>query len=502
MPGATRKSSGSARVLAGQPFAMRMSGLGLSARSGAAGGEGTAVSERGSGPSEGWTPRPWGAPDGGAEQPAAGHPPGGREEIGHDPDGAGAPDAPTGSGPGVDWSKPPPDAGAPAAAPPAPAAPAPGAPPPAAPPGWAGPTAPVPPTWASPPPPTGWGGPPTAPPGWGGPATAPPGWGGPLPGTPYGWGGPVPGAPRPGVVPLRPLGLGELLDGAVAVVRRYPRPTLGLSVVVASLSTVLGVLLVLLLPDNALDLSNTDAAPQISEAQLGGLAASGLGGALVTGLAGIVLSGVITVVVGRAVLGEPMTTGQAWQAVRPLLARLVGLALLTGLIVVTVIAVGVGLAALSYAVAGAGGLLLGVPAALVGLAAAVYLYNRLSLAAPALVLEKVGVLEALRRSGVLVHRSFWRVLGVLLLTAMIAGAVGVVLQVPFVIAGGGGGGGLLGGSAGAGVRGLVLAQIGSGVAQTLVSPFSSGVRALLYVDRRMRAEGLDVALAAASSRRT
>ena len=360
----------------------------------------------------------------------------------------------------------------------------------------------MPPTWASPPPPAGWGGPPTAQPGWGGPPTAPPGWGGPLPGTPYGWGGPVPGAPRPGVVPLRPLGLGELLDGAVAVVRRYPRPTLGLSVVVASLSTVLGVLLVLLLPDNALDLSNTDAAPQISEAQLGGLAASGLGGALVTGLAGIVLSGVITVVVGRAVLGEPMTTGQAWQAVRPLLARLVGLALLTGLIVVTVIAVGVGLAALSYAVAGAGGLLLGVPAALVGLAAAVYLYNRLSLAAPALVLEKVGVLEALRRSGVLVHRSFWRVLGVLLLTAMIAGAVGVVLQVPFVIAGGGGGGGLLGGSAGAGVRGLVLAQIGSGVAQTLVSPFSSGVRALLYVDRRMRAEGLDVALAAASSRRT
>jgi hypothetical protein len=39
------------------------------------------------------------------------------------------------------------------------------------------------------------------------------------------------------------------------------------------------------------------------------------------------------------------------------------------------------------------------------------------------------------------------------------------------------------------------------VASFLVNPFVSGVTALLYVDRRMRAEGLDVALRASADRR-
>ena len=56
-----------------------------------------------------------------------------------------------------------------------------------------------------------------------------------------------------------------------------------------------------------------------------------------------------------------------------------------------------------------------------------------------------------------------------------------------------------GDTAGATTTALVLTQIGGGVAQTVTSPFTSGVRALLYVDRRMRAEGLDVALAAAAT---
>ena len=41
-------------------------------------------------------------------------------------------------------------------------------------------------------------------------------------------------------------------------------------------------------------------------------------------------------------------------------------------------------------------------------------------------------------------------------------------------------------------------QVGAGLASVLVAPFSSGVMALLYVDRRMRAEGLDVALQTAT----
>jgi hypothetical protein len=134
---------------------------------------------------------------------------------------------------------------------------------------------------------------------------------------------------------------------------------------------------------------------------------------------------------------------------------------------------------------------------------AVYLYCRLSLAPSALVLEKAGIRTSLRRSGVLVRRSWWRVFGVLALALIVATVVGQVVQLPFLIFGiaplgvRGGGAALLQGT----TRLLVLTYIGAGIAQTVIAPFSAGVRALLYVDRRMRAEGLDVALTAAASPR-
>ena len=41
-----------------------------------------------------------------------------------------------------------------------------------------------------------------------------------------------PAPPKPGVVPLRPLGLGEILDGAVQTIRLNPKVMLGLSAIV------------------------------------------------------------------------------------------------------------------------------------------------------------------------------------------------------------------------------------------------------------------------------
>jgi len=43
---------------------------------------------------------------------------------------------------------------------------------------------------------------------------------------------------------------------------------------------------------------------------------------------------------------------------------------------------------------------------------------------------------------------------------------------------------------------LVATQIGAGLAQVLVAPFAAGIRGLLYVDQRMRKEGLDLTLQA------
>src|SRR5262245_11015908 len=44
---------------------------------------------------------------------------------------------------------------------------------------------------------------------------------------------PPPPAPKPGVIPLRPLGVAELLDGAITAIRQYPKAILLPSFVVA-----------------------------------------------------------------------------------------------------------------------------------------------------------------------------------------------------------------------------------------------------------------------------
>ena len=46
--------------------------------------------------------------------------------------------------------------------------------------------------------------------------------------------------------------------------------------------------------------------------------------------------------------------------------------------------------------------------------------------------------------------------------------------------------------------GLVLTGLAGIVATTITAPFTAGVIVLLYVDRRMRREGLDIALARAA----
>ena len=324
----------------------------------------------------------------------------------------------------------------------------------------------------------------------------------PPPPSPY---GPVPqghqyGQPawlQPGVVPLRPLALGEILDGSIKVIRRYPRPTLGLSAVIALVVTVLNVIAVLAVGNNGFTTRTSSAGG--FQFDSGGAAAS-IGAALPTQLLGfiasLVLTGTLITVVGRAVQGQEAPMSVVWASVRPRLWALIGLALLTIVITVAPLVVGVLIAVVLAAAGGTGTLLIGIPLSMAGLVATVYLYVRLSIATPALVLEKAGVTQALRRSGVLVKGSWWRMFGILLVTGIIGSIVGAIIGVPLGIV-----------SAvffnDAGETPLRVAQqVGAGLASVLVSPFASGVRALLYVDRRMRAEGLDVALRAAVDPRT
>jgi hypothetical protein len=126
------------------------------------------------------------------------------------------------------------------------------------------------------PPPPGGGEPPAPPPGWSQSPAPTPGWGRPAPrpgsepgpdeetprwlqshGSPAPYVSPYPvGAPgppgwqptglpgaahRPGAIPLRPLVLGDILDGAFRIIRYNPRATVGAAVLVSAVAMVLPV---------------------------------------------------------------------------------------------------------------------------------------------------------------------------------------------------------------------------------------------------------------------
>lgn len=348
--------------------------------------------------------------------------------------------------------------------------------------------------------------------GHGPPGSVPPGWG--PPGAGQGWGGPPPPGfgpprePKPGIIPLRPIGLGEILDGAVTYVRRNPKATLGLAAIVVAVVQVVTFLLQVFVFRQDARIASVDP-DAVTPRDAFGLIAStlaALGVAIVfVLLASLVLTGMLTAVIGRAVLGRPMTMGEAWRESLPRLPALIGVSLVIDLLMVAgTVALWGGGIALGLALANAGlpavGALLGILLFFAWIPLMVWIYITFSVATPAIVLERAGVGAALGRSRALVRGSFWRVLGILLLAWLIAVFIGWVLRVPFLV--------VRNVFFGAGVAtgiaadvdltsfvvGQVIVTVGAIVSGIVVRPFSSGVPALLYVDLRMRREGLDMRL--------
>ncbi|MDN3249827.1 hypothetical protein J2S54_004264 [Streptomyces sp. DSM 42143] len=362
-----------------------------------------------------------------------------------------------------------------------------------------------------PPPNAGWGTPPSgAPGGHAGPGGGygggyggygPPGgyggWGG-------GWGGPPPAA-KPGVIPLRPLGVGEILDGAVSTMRTYWRTVLGISLTVAVFTEIIVVLLQGLVLDDVGSEALND--PDATLSELGDAMADttiNSGVIFLISLIGTVLAtALLTTVTSRAVLGRSVTIGEAWRDARPQVARLFGLIVLLLLIVAGIVTVGMA-PGLIVAAAGGGGA--GVALAVLGMLAsgvvAVWLMVRFSLASPALMLEKQGIKKAMGRSTKLVRGSWWRVFGIQLLATIIANVVASIIVIPFAFLAaalsGGGVGGFLEGTGGLGWTFLIVSGIGSVIGSMITFPITAGVTVLLYIDQRIRREALDLELARAA----
>jgi hypothetical protein len=312
-----------------------------------------------------------------------------------------------------------------------------------------------------------------------------------------------PQSPKPGIIPLRPLGVGEILDGAIAAMRRHWRVMLGLSAVVAALTQVISVPVKWLLLHDAIDTSvatSSSADPEGDLTVVAGAVTSGGIEAVITAFAVLVLSGILTVAVSRAVLGQRISAREAWDRTRPRIPALLGV---TGLVLLVALGLAVVclLPGLLLAVAGSPGVVVGLVLAVgvpVFLVAVVYLYTAFALAPPAVVLERQSPVAALRRSRALVKGAWWRTFGILLLVNIIAQVLTGILLTPFqllalFVA-------YLGGDE-MNVYALVpllVTAFGTIVAATITWPFTAVATALLYVDRQMRREALDLELVRAA----
>ena len=326
-----------------------------------------------------------------------------------------------------------------------------------------------------------------------------------------GWGA-APGgfflAPKPGIIPLRPLSIGEIISGAFESLRANPRamflPSLIVLTATGALSAVLNYLGASFLLSRVDDLLNS------SDVRISGILpvfmgsfASQMVGALLTALATTILTGLLIVAVSRSVLGRIATPGEVWERTRGRILPLIGQTLLITLITVIadaiIVVIGIVLIVIIAASVtgpdpGAGAIVITLLAALaltvIVFIAAAFLVVRLSLAPAALMLENTGVVEGIGRSWALTRGSFWRVLGILVLAGLITGLVTGTLSFG------------LGMVFGVVPVGLPAAQplvsavtvLLTSVLSALVLPFTAAVTALTYIDLRMRTEGLDVEL--------
>ncbi|TGB41403.1 hypothetical protein [Mycolicibacterium peregrinum] len=293
------------------------------------------------------------------------------------------------------------------------------------------------------------------------------------------------------VIPLRPLSLTDIFNGSLAYVRTNPKATLGLATVVVLASQIV-TLALQIGPLSAL--GEFDPTLQGETPSSGTIAVFAIGafvGIVVTTLASLLLSGMLTVVIGRSVFGGSITIGEAWRRLRGRLPALIGLTVLQALALMVVVAI------VAVVIVGAGALggglaafAIGMPLVLATLLGVLYVSTILLFAPAVIVLEHVGILDAVKRSFTLVNKDFWRVFGIWVLATIVAAVMAWGVGAPFNVAGQ-----IMTMVAdGPTVPALILTAVGGAIGQIVTAPFSAGVVVLLYADRRFRAEAFDLML--------
>lgn len=358
---------------------------------------------------------------------------------------------------------------------------------------------PVAPSWQNPPR-QGWGEPAAG--AWGGqpipgPGMPPPGQGLP-PGGPYGYAPP----PKPGVVPLRPLGFGDMLDGAFQAIRRNAGSTLGLSVIVQLFVGTITALLAIPLFSAIADPSFVDSAEPDFTAMTGPLVTM-VGGSLAAGLVSVflllIVQGAVTIPVLRATLNRKTRFGQALRILRPSIGRLLLVALLFMVAGIAALAICAGIVTLvAFNADTAATFTTAAIVVVLAIPTAIWISIKLTFTVHAVVAENLPPLAAMARSFTLVKSSWWRCFGILLLTGIIVGIIASVITSPLSMIAGMLGGMLAPDDPAAAASVLVkisfATTILTSVASGLGFAYECSVTTLLYTDLRIRRDGFDMTL--------
>ena len=325
-------------------------------------------------------------------------------------------------------------------------------------------------------------------------------------------------AAKPGIIPLRPLTLSDLMSGSFAALRGNPKVLFGFTVLIMTIVALANGLASFMPFYSLISLTESTSDPQASSDSL--LAASSLSlislllGYVVFFLAtffgGALLNGVLSATVSQMVIGKKITFGQAWSMVKGRLLSMIGTTFLLFLVLaIPMILWAVGfVTTLIWSVESdiadsLAGLmfLIGFPLML----AAYSLTVRFLYAPICAVLEHKGPVQSLKRSWALTAGTFWTTLGRVLLIGVVCGVIvniistlisGIVMGIGFAF--------LSSGSFddpnslwGIIVLIVVLAGLQT-LIYSLVVPIMSAYQTLMYVDQKIRKENFALVLAQAS----
>lgn len=325
----------------------------------------------------------------------------------------------------------------------------------------------------------------------------------PAPGQPGpgGWAPP----PKPGLLPLRPLDFGALMWAPFRTLRRNPGPVFGSGLLVQlaiALATAGAFVPFFLAAFSRVEYADAGSQDEIFAGAVGGFLLLMLV-PIALGVVGTAfLQGIMVVEVASGTLGEKLRFGELWRRTAKRIWPLIGWTLLVGAVVVVAMLLLVGIIVGGVAL-GAGAVVgaivlvvfLGLGLVVVGTWIAV----KLSLVPSIIVLEHSGVLAAVSRSWRLTGGYFWRTFGVEFLVALILNIASQVITTPFSLIGG-----LVVGlvdptGTGSGVVVLVIVYAVTMLVTLVIGAVSAVVQsaliAVIYLDLRMRKEGLDLELA-------